>query len=290
MTTRRAVVGVSALGALVLGGCGQASQSSVLAQASQNLSRVRSGNLDLRMAVTGGDTAAAGQVGFEERGPFSLPSAGTLPVAQTEVIHFVGSQQDSTTFISTGKDAYISNGGHAYALPPATVQALRQASTGAPANLAGLQLDRWATGGSVSDGGKVDGVVSDHVVAGVNVLNFLNDLMQLARGLGQGASVPQVSPQEAQDLARVVRSSHLEAWTGRDDHLLRKLTVGVDFASATSDPNSPLARYSRTHLELDLSLGSVNQPVTVNTPSDVQPFTAFCARQPDAGACKKAQS
>ena len=286
---RLVLLGLACLSASTLAACGQASRGEVLSQAAQALPRVRSGSLDLRMAVSGGDAGQSGQVGFEERGPFSLPNPGGLPVANTEVIHFVGTQRESTRFISTGQDAFIGTGGQTYALPPARVQALRQASTPVGGNLGGLPLDRWAVGGSVSDGGQLDGVATDHVVSSVNVVQFVNDLMQLSRGLGQAASVPQVNAAEAQTLSRAVRSSHFEMWSGKDDHMVRKLVVSVDFA-APADPSGGLAKYSRSHLELDLALTSVNQQVRVDAPKGAQPFSAFCTTQPEAGACKNTQS
>jgi hypothetical protein len=281
------------VGVVMLCGCGATSQRDVLAQAGENLGKVRSGDMDLRMAVSSTDTAQAGQIGFEERGPFSLPAAGSLPVARTEVVHFVGTKQETQTFISTGKNAYIAAAGHTYALPAARVEQLRQASvtSGNASGLGNLQVNRWAAGGSTSDGGTVDGVGTDHVAATVNVVNFLNDVMQLSRGLGETASVPQLTDADAQELAKVVRSSKLELWAGKDDHLVRRLAVSVDFAAPSgSNPSEALAKYSRTRLDLSLVLGRVNQAVTVAEPADAQPFSAYCKQQPDAAACKAAQS
>jgi hypothetical protein len=286
----RLLAGASAL--LVLASCGGTGAPDVLAQAGQSLSRVRSGTMDLRMTVNGGDGGQAGQIGFEERGPFSLPAAGALPVAHTDVVHFVGTQQDATTFISTGKNAYISTGGHTYSLPPARLEQLRKASvTSSNSNgLASLQVDRWAAGASTGDGGTVDGVATDHVAANVNVRVFLNDLMQLTRSLGETASVPQVTDADAQDLGRIVKSGRLELWAGRDDHLIRKLTVGIDFAAPSgAQLSGALARYSQTHLDLSLTLSGVNQSVSVPEPAAAEPFSAFCKQQPDAAACKSTQ-
>jgi hypothetical protein len=278
-------------GALLLSGCGGADQHAVLTQAADGLAKVRSGNMDLRMTVSGGDGAADGQVGFEERGPFSLPAAGNLPVARTEVIHIVGGKQDTTTFISTGKNAYVSMAGHTYSLPDARVQQLRSASTNAGGGngMGSLRVDRWARDASTGSGATVDGVGTDRTTGSLDVRQFLNDLMQLSRSLGETASVPQVTDADARDLARAVRSSHFELISGRDDHLPRKLTAVVDFA-APSGGSGALARYSSTRLELDLTLTSVNQPVTVADPPGAQPFTALCVQQPDVAACKPAQS
>ena len=242
--------------------------------------------MDLRMAVSAGD--GSGQVGFEEKGPFSLPNVGALPVAQTDVVRFVGDKQESSSFISTGRSVFIGSGGQVYRLPDATVARLRQASGGG-GNLAGLQIDRWAKGASVMDGGTVDGVSTDRVVASVSVPQFLNDVMQLSRGLGQNTVVPQVTTADAADLSRAVKASHFEAWVGRDDHLVRRLSVGVDFSAPAGGPNSDaVARYSQSRIQLDLLLSRVNHPVTVAEPPGAQPFAAFCSRQPDAPACAAA--
>jgi len=285
-----AVRRLSAGGALLLAlaACG-GSQADVLTQAAQNLGRVRSGSMDLRMAVSGGD--GNGQVGFEEKGQFSLPNAGALPVANTEVIQFVGSKQEGSTFISTGRNAYIGTAGAVYQLPDTTVARLRSASTSTGGNLAGLQLDRWAQGATVSDGGQVDGVSTDRVTASVNVAAFLNDVMQLSRGLGLAAAVPQVNKAEAADLARAVKATHYELWAGRDDHLVRRLAVSVDFrAPAGGVGSDALARYSQSHLQLDLDLSSVNHPVTVADPAGAQPYAVYCSKQPESAACSAVQS
>ena len=274
---------------LLLSACGGGAHTDVLGQAAQNLGKVRSGSMDLRMAVSAGD--GSGQVGFEEKGPFALPNAGALPVAHTEVIQFVGAKQEATTFISTGKNAYIGTAGAIYQLPDATVARLRNASTSSSGNLAGLQLDRWAQGATVSDGGQVDGVSTDKVTASVSVADFLNDVMQLSRGLGQAASVPQVNRSEAADLARAVRATHYELWAGRDDHMVRRLSVSVDFHAPTGSAGSEaIAKYSQSRLQLDLDLSSVNRPITVSDPAGAQPYAVFCSKQPDSAACNATQS
>ena len=268
--------------------CGGSSQAELLGQAAQNLSKVRSGNMDLRMAVSAGD--GSGQVGFEEKRPFALPSPGALPVAQTEVSHFVGSKQEGTTFISTGRRAYIASAGQAYELPAATVTRLRQASAGS-GNLSGLQLDRWAAATTMTDGGQVDGVSTDRFAGSVNVPQFLNDVMQLSRGLSQTAVVPLVTTSEAADLARAVRASHFQLWAGRDDHLVRRVSVSVDFSAPSGAAASQaMARYSQSQMRLDLDLSSVNRPVTVSDPPGAQPFAVYCGRQPDASSCATAPS
>ncbi|GAC1332202.1 MAG: hypothetical protein NVSMB17_11040 [Candidatus Dormibacteria bacterium] len=270
-----------AMVAFAVAGCG--GQADVLGQASSNLGNVRSGNLDLRMAVGAGD--AASEVGFEEKGPFSLPNAGSIPVARTEVTHFVGDKHEASTFIATGRNVYIDSAGEVYQLPPAMVEQLRRANSGA-GDLAGLKIERWATGARSSDGGQVDGVASDRVTGAVNVRQFVNDMMQLSRGLGQTASVPQVSPAEADTLARAVKASHFELWAGRDDHLLRRLVVTVEFAApAAAQGSEALGHYSQSRMALNISLSNVNHPVTVADPPGARPFSDYCKKQPDAPSC-----
>ena len=84
-------------------------------------------------------------------------------------------------------------------------------------------------GGSVVvGGGEVGGAETDHVSADVDVVRVTNDLLALARGFG--AAGPQLlRGRNAKELEDAVNETSFDLWSGKKDHLLRRLQIGAEF-------------------------------------------------------------
>jgi hypothetical protein len=130
----------------VLGsGCG-GGVASVLDETTDNLAKVRSGDLRLAMTAAAGAEGEARPVGFEVTGPFSVASAvGELPLARLRRTRLVGRALEPSTFVSTGQRAFLEVAGKA--LPPGQVEVLRarEAPKGGRAGASGWS---WRSGSS----------------------------------------------------------------------------------------------------------------------------------------------
>ena len=274
---KRLVVLLGAL-ALAAPGCGGGDggdADEALSETAANLAEIRSGTLSLRFLATAEGEAADGEdgrVGFELEGPFAFPEGDALPVARMDYTQIAGDEEGSGTFLSTGEKAYVELDGTTYELPEEQQEEFRGvgASLGEGDGLGDLEIERWMEDPELSDGGEAGGAETDRITANLNVVNAVNDLIGLASEVG--GSVPEpLDGASADQLRRSVNSATVEVLTGKDDRLLRRLHVDVDFG-APSDLPRELRGLVGAGVELELEIANPNEPVRVEEPEDAQPF------------------
>jgi hypothetical protein len=261
---------------LTLAACGgsDGGAEDVLAETADNLEKIESGNLSMRLVVTpkGKD---AETVGFELRGPFSLEGPGELPVARIAYTQIRGSERGTVTVVSTGRKAYVEVGGQAYELPPEQAGQLRQAGKALEQGkgLGELGIDDWIEDPELSDGGTVDGTETDRVDAGLDIAAAARDLVELGRGLGR-KSLNRLSDTDGQTIQRATRSAKLRLFTGKEDRLLRRLDIDVDLGfDVPSDLRAALGSLVGARIDFELGVDDANRSVTVNEPKDVLPYS-----------------
>jgi hypothetical protein len=255
----------------VVAGCGGASRADrALSDAAGNLGKIRSGDLTLRLVVSP-RRGTKGRVGFELRGPFAL-RPGALPVAKIAYTQIAGAHQATATFISTGTKAYAEVNGKAYSLPASATAAIRQAA-GAPggSNTFGrLRIDDWVENPVVSDGGDVGGASTTRVSGTLDVVAAANDLLDLVRQLGRAA--PTIEGEQAKQLRNAVESSSFDLWSGRDDHLLRRLLLKADLGLAVPQSlRGVLGDVVGAKLDFELAISHPNKAVSVPPPTNPLP-------------------
>jgi hypothetical protein len=97
------------------------------------------------------------------------------------------------------------------------------------------------------------------------LLDDVNTALEKARSLGvQGsANLPEkLTEQQKQQAAEAVKKLSVEIFTGKDDHILRRMLVNL-----TADSGGQSA-----DVTLDLKLTDVNADQEIKTPSDAKPF------------------
>ena len=274
MTRLAALLVAVVLGAAACDAGGGREANEALAETAENLATIESGDLSLTLlADSQGD--AAGRVGFRLEGRFALPDEGELPVADMEYTQIAGDEEAGGRFLSTGERAYVEIDETVYELPEERQEALRSnsAETG-EAGFGELEIDRWVREPEVEDGGTVDGVETDRITAGVDVVTAVNDLIELAGQVGT-FDIGRLEGASAQQLERAVEQARLEVVTGTEDRLLRRLRIDVDFGAPEDLPpefQNVLGAGVELELELELELSDVNEPVRVEAPADAQPF------------------
>jgi hypothetical protein len=250
------------------GGGGRADQ--VLSDAAGNLGKLRSGDLTLRLVLSPRQ-GTKGRIGFELRGPFALrPEA--LPVAKIAYTQIAGAHEASATFISTGSKAFAEVNGKAYELPAASARAILDAAGGpSGSNTFGqLRIDNWVKHPVVTDGGQVGGAQTMHVTGDLDVVAAANGLLDLVRQLGRAA--PKLEGDQAKQLESAVQSSSFELWSGRDDHLLRRLLLKADLGLGV--PQSLRRVFGSVvgaKLDFELAVSHPNKAVTVAPPTNPLP-------------------
>jgi hypothetical protein len=79
-----------------------------------------------------------------------------------------------------------------------------------------------------------------------------------------------LSGESADQVESAVRSATIDVYTGKEDRLLRKLDVSIDFAPEAAKVKELLGASVR----FTLAISNPNEPVTVETPTNAQPYSA----------------
>jgi hypothetical protein len=267
---------VLCLAVLVLGACGggDVDAEDVLAETADNLERIESGVLSMRLVLTpkGEDSEV---VGFVLRGPFSLESPGELPVARIAYTQIRGSERGTVTIVSTGRQAYVEVDGQAYELSAEQSAQLRQTGKDLEEGqgLGELGVDDWIEDAELSDGSEVDGTRTDRIEAELDVAAAAQDLVELSRGLGQG-TLEELSDADEQTIERATRSAKLELLTGEEDRLLRRLNLSVDLGfDVPTELRNALGTLVGARIDLELAIDDPNEPVRVSEPEGALPYS-----------------
>jgi hypothetical protein len=254
----------AAAAALLLAGCGGGNSTDVLSKTANNLSKIRSGTLAMRLVVT---PKSGSPFGFELKGPFSLEKAGSLPVLRVAYTQIANGKRATVTVLSTGRAAYVLTGGRTIELTSAQAETLRSASgqLSGGGGLGSLGIDDWFEEAKRSDGGSVGGAETDKVSAKLDVVNAANGLISLLRRGGR--DLPTIRGDQAKKLDDAVRSSAIEVYSGKQDHLLRRLSIDVDFGlDVPKTLRAALGDVVGARVQFNLGVDRPNRPVHVSAP------------------------
>jgi hypothetical protein len=256
---------------VVVAGCGASGRAErILSDSAGNLGKLRSGDLTLRLVVSP-RRGTKGRVGFELRGPFAL-RPGALPVARIAYTQIAGANEATATFLSTGAKAYAEVNGKAYDLPASSTAAVRRAAGGQSGSntFAELRIDDWVKHPVVTDGGEVGGAPTDRVSGDLDLVAAANDLLDLIRQLGRDA--PKIEGDQAKKLEDAVQSSSFELWSGRDDHVLRRLLLKADLGlDVPQSLRRALGDVVGAKIDFELAVSDPNKSVTVAPPTNPLP-------------------
>jgi hypothetical protein len=253
-------------GLVVMAGCGGPDAEQALRDTSNNLGKIRSGDLKMLMVLRPADGAG---VGFRLQGPFAIRRDARLPVARIAYTQLAGKRQVPATLISDGRSAFVRVDGTTYRLSPARADALRIVPRGAH-GLDGLQLDvaRWIRDPDSSNGPDVGGDATHRLTGELRIGPALHDIFNAARKAGAG---PVPSAKDAGHLNDSVIGSSVELLTGRKDRLLRKVRVEADLG-VPARLRKRLGTGARLKLEFELSVAHPNRRVRVRVPAKSQPL------------------
>jgi hypothetical protein len=272
---RRALV-VALVSTMLMAACGgdQTPGEKALSQTQSRLEDVHSGTLDMTFLASPATAPAGRGLGFSLRGPFAVASEeGRLPVARLAYTRITGSRRRTTTFISTGRAAFVNLDGVAYRLDADQVADLRAGDAGG-GGLEGLDLEDWIDEPRVAAAGTRDGVALQRITGKVDAVKALNGVVGLAHEYGaSNEDAPEPLEGEGADRVRAaVTSSHAELLVGRDDHLLRRFSLVIGLApGAQPRLRAALGRFAGVRLSFAVGVSRPNAAVSVRAPADARP-------------------
>jgi len=290
-TTLRLAVApaVATLCALVLAACSSSGGESPQALLSDTFSaggQIESGQIDLSLALSASG-ASAKPLSVRLTGPFQSEGAGKLPRFALKLYVSAGGHGISAGATATGSALYVQLAGTWFSTPSSTYKAIeegfapasRQASTSkARSTFSALGIDpaKWLSSPSDAGTATVGGVTTVHLAADVDVPAFLADVSKLSQAgsrLGLASPVPgaaTISPAIVGEVAKSIHGAHVEVYTGKDDHRLRRLDVSATVAG-TPQTQVLLGRLRSAHVQLRLEFSDLNQPQDIAAPPSPQP-------------------
>jgi hypothetical protein len=252
--------GVLAAAGLLLAGCGSSGPNaqSVLRQTAQNLGKIASGTLDLRLLVT--PQGKGHRFGFTLHGPFSFGKTA-LPILDVAYTQIANGHQATATLISDGRRGVVQSNGATKPLSPSAESTLRAAGQQVQGAASLFDISSWLEHPKVSSGP----AGTDEVTADLNVPNVANGLIGLLRLTGR--NVQQLTSTDVKRLQNAVRSSSFVLYTGKKDRLLRKLDLTADLGfDVPQDLQNALGTLVGAKVEFELAVANPNKPVHVSVP------------------------
>jgi hypothetical protein len=286
MRPRVTFLASGAIVALLLSACARPSAQQVLADTAANLGRIDSGVM--RMGMLAESTGQlAGEMGFELEGPFALPVGDeTLPVAEFRYTQTAGPETAEATFISTGDQAFVEIDGQAYELPADELaEQPAAAPAAAAAGLGSLRLNEWIRNPQLSEGGGVGGADTWKVTADLNAGEAIPDLMQLSESLSTSGLLAAFEGAGAEQLDQAVESSTIEVYTGKDDHMLRRLVMDIrlGLSHLAEELGEAVTGLATVHLRFEVKVSDIGRDVSVEAPADALPISELPTAVPEAG-------
>lgn len=156
-------------------------------------------------------------------------------------------------------------------------QSIDQSNSGTADNKAllaklGLEPDTWLTNPKVDGEDEIGGVDTYKISGEVNVKAMVPDILDAARkaqslapGSASRAKVPEVTDAQLDQAAKQIEKLDVAIWTGKEDNILRQVTVDVAINGNKAD--------QKIEGQLKLTLTDVNEEQDIEAPSDTKPIT-----------------
>jgi hypothetical protein len=303
-TLRAAVALLAAIScACLISACGGASGSaqSLLDDTFSGHTQIEGGNVNLSFTLgAAGSGAATKPLAVRLSGPFEnagAPSgaqAGKLPRFALQLQLSAAGHALQAGATSTGSALFVELAGTWFSTPDSTYKALEQGyaqatKTASTAKVRstfsslGIEPGHWLSNPTKVGTTTIAGVQTVHLTASVNIPAFLADVSKLSQAGGglsptlPGSPVPgaststgTLSPTVVTELAKSIKSAHVDVYTGQSDHLLRRLEVSA-IVSGTPQTQALLGGLSTADLKVLLEFSDLNKPQTIAAPSNPQP-------------------
>jgi hypothetical protein len=282
--TGRLVLLLSVCVALIAG-CGDAQPepassstdvNTLLRDTFRNLDQVKSANLSAKLAVDGAGESATASLS----GPFQSQGKGKLPKVQLAARLEGGGQSFAAGVTWLGDKGYVNLQGTNYEVSGLVAkqfqagyeEAAKQQKKGSDtALLLGVDFSKWLKNGSNEGEADVAGTDTIKLTGEADVARVIADVQRIAQkastlNLPGTQDVPtKLTPEQEKEIVDSVKKFAIEVYTGKEDRILRKLTVNADLQDAASKQTS--------HVVFDLTLNGVGEDQDFSAPKSAKPFS-----------------
>jgi hypothetical protein len=296
-TIRAAVALLAAISCTLLisacGGSSSGSAQSLLDDTFSGHTQIESGNVNLSFALSAaGQSAATKPLAVRLSGPFENAGAGKLPRFALQLQLSAAGHALQAGATSTGSALFVELAGTWFSTPDSTHKALEEGyaqatKTASTAKVRstfaslGIEPGHWLSNPTKVGTTTIAGVQTVHLTASVDIPAFLADVSKLSQAGGglsptlPGSPVPgtgtgTLSPTVITELAKSIKSAHVDIYTGQSDHLLRRLEVSAT-VSGTPQTQAILGGLSTADVKVLLEFSDLNKPQTIAAPSNPQP-------------------
>jgi hypothetical protein len=246
--------------------------------------QIESGNVNLSLSLGASGSGSAGKsLALHLTGPFENEGEGELPRFALQLALTADGHSLPVGATSTSSALYVELAGTWFSLPQSTYTALQQSYAQATRRASsakvrstfaslGIEPGKWLSDPTVAGTATIDGVETIHLTAAVNVAGFLTDVSKLSQAgssLGFSSAVPGASlftPSAINELSKSVKVADVNIYTGKSDHLLRRLELDAT-VSSNSQTKAILSGLSSAEVKVLLELSDLNKPQTITAPS-----------------------
>jgi hypothetical protein len=271
-------------------GCGGGTQNvaSLLKQTFGTHPPVHSYKLDLKIGINvQGIKSLSNPVTLRLAGPYVNSAPRQVPKFNLDVAVNSSGQTFAATATTTADKAFITIAGTPYVLPDqlfqqfksgyahASPQTPKQASSSFSA--LGLSPRNWLLAPRRLADTHVGDAETIHIAANVDVPRLLQDVSKLLGRASQlGISVPNapktITPQQQQAIAQAVRSANVDIYTGRDDKVLRRLSVVVSLA-VPAQSRRLVGGLQSGVISVDYTRSQLGKIKTIPVPANAHPLS-----------------
>ena len=293
---------------LGVAGCGSSGSSghaassnpqTLLRQTFSKSHTVKSGVLGFSLVITPrGSSIVSTPVSVSLGGPFQSRGKGKTPESAFTIAFAGLGKKGSFGVRTTASGAYVSLQGANYQLPAADFAKLQStlsngSSQGSAPGLStfGIDPEDWGSDPRVVGTQTIDGAVTEHLHASVNVSAFVKSLNTvLAKEASRSKSTaanrlitPHISPAAARRITAAVRNPTVDVYTGKSDSTLRRLVVSAT-VPASGEVSTRLGGLTSASFTLTFDYSHLNQPQTIAAPSDVHSYAELQTKLQSIGA------
>ena len=249
-----------------------------IAQAFAGKSPAKSGRVDadLKLSLSGVPAQLASPFDMKIGGVFQDQAGKKLPDLDLAMTMAAAGQNVQLNVVSTGDKMYIGFQGRHYQVPQRQLDqfvANRRASGADSAALfkaLGVNPADWVTNESDEGTASIDGVLTKHVAADVDVARMLDDVSKIASEAPDavGASGNGITSQELDTIRNAVKGAKLDVFVGKSDDVLRRVELNVAFELKPA----PVATPIKGGAAFVMNLSEINKREVVVAPKKVHPF------------------
>ena len=264
-------------------GCGGGSSKNAMTLLRRGFSTpIHSANvtIDLGAEVQGLPTLSK-PIQIKLSGPYQSNGPKKLPSLNWTLNFSGGGQTFSAGVISTGDNAFVNFQGTNYEVGRQVIakynQTLAQRGPSAKSGFKQFGVDplSWVKGASDQGDATVAGVTTTHVSAGLDVGKFFGDLNKIlakARGGVSGGTAQQLTKQQIDQVAKVLKDPKFDVYVAKGDGTLRRVSVsfGIDVPKSAQTSSGGV---KSANVTLSVEFAAVGEPQHIQAPANVRPIS-----------------